>query len=152
MLYDSEGMSGVTLRRSLKWIMHLARVPRLNKGGLYGAQRGRRLEVYALQSNCDRGVSKVATNSVKRALPDRRRCCMYVLPYGVITSRLTSYRPRDRETICPSPPMEVRLAADLRSRGLVVVVTFLIHNFVNCKATLISEIKNLRNKIQYKPK
>jgi len=35
---------------------------------------------------------------------------------------------------------------------VVVVVTFFNHNFVNCKAILISEIKNLRNKIQYKPK
>jgi len=26
------------------------------------------------------------------------------------------------------------------------------NNFVNCKATYILEIKNLRNKIQYKPK
>ena len=93
-------MSGVTLRRSLKWIMHLARVPRLNKGGLYGAQRGRRQEVYALQSNCDRGVSKVATNSAKRALPDRRRCCMYVLPYGVITSNKLS--PRGRRDDMPT--------------------------------------------------
>jgi len=35
---------------------------------------------------------------------------------------------------------------------VVVVVTFYNHKFVNCKATLILEIKNLRNKIQYKPK
>jgi len=35
---------------------------------------------------------------------------------------------------------------------LLVVVTFFNHHFVNCKATLILEIKNLRNKIQYKPK
>jgi len=35
---------------------------------------------------------------------------------------------------------------------VVVVVTFFNHNFVNCKAILILEIKNLRNKIQYKPK
>jgi len=35
---------------------------------------------------------------------------------------------------------------------VVVVVTFYNHNFVNCKATLILKIKNLRNKIQYKPK
>jgi len=35
---------------------------------------------------------------------------------------------------------------------VVVVVTFFNHNFANCKATLILEIKNLRNKIQYKPK
>jgi len=32
------------------------------------------------------------------------------------------------------------------------VVTFFNHNFVNCKATLILEIKNLQNKIQYKPR
>jgi len=32
---------------------------------------------------------------------------------------------------------------------VVVVVTFCNHNFVNCKATLILEIKNLQNKIQY---
>ena len=35
---------------------------------------------------------------------------------------------------------------------LIVVVTFFNHNFVNCKTTLILEIKNLRNKIWYKPK
>jgi len=35
---------------------------------------------------------------------------------------------------------------------VVVVVTFFNHNFANCKATLILEIKNLRNKLQYKPK
>ena len=35
---------------------------------------------------------------------------------------------------------------------VVVVVTFFNDNFVDCKATLILEIKNLRNKIQYKPK
>ena len=35
---------------------------------------------------------------------------------------------------------------------VVVVVTFFNNNFANCKATLILEIKNLRNKIQYKPK
>ena len=33
----------------------------------------------------------------------------------------------------------------------VVVVTFFDHNIVNCKATLILERENLRNKIQYKP-
>ena len=32
------------------------------------------------------------------------------------------------------------------------LVTFFNHNFVNCKVTLILEIKNLRNKIKYKPK
>ena len=32
------------------------------------------------------------------------------------------------------------------------VETFFCHNFVNCKATLILGIKNLRNNIQYKPK
>jgi len=35
---------------------------------------------------------------------------------------------------------------------VVVVVTVFNHNFVNCKATLILEIKNLRNRVQYKPK
>ena len=35
---------------------------------------------------------------------------------------------------------------------VVVVVAFFDHNFVHCKAALILEIKNLRNKIQYKPK
>ena len=35
---------------------------------------------------------------------------------------------------------------------VVVVITFFNHNFVNCKATLILEIKNLRNKIQYMSK
>jgi len=39
-----------------------------------------------------------------------------------------------------------------RTRGVVVVVvvTFFNHNFVNCKATSILEVKNKRNKIQYK--
>jgi len=35
---------------------------------------------------------------------------------------------------------------------VVVVVTFFNHNCVNCKVILILETKNLRNKIQYKPK
>jgi len=34
----------------------------------------------------------------------------------------------------------------------VAAVAFFDHNFVHCKAALILEIKNLRNKIQYKPK
>jgi len=36
--------------------------------------------------------------------------------------------------------------------SMIVEVTFFNDNFVYCKATLILEIKNLRNKIQYKPK
>jgi len=42
---------------------------------------------------------------------------------------------------------------DLRSCHVHAVAgTFFDYNSVNCKATLILEIKNLRNKKQYKPK
>ena len=38
---------------------------------------------------------------------------------------------------------------DVDYNVVVVVATFFNNNFVNCKATLILEIKNVPNKIQY---
>ena len=54
------------------------------------------------------------------------------------------------EPFCPVDTVLVVVAVAIAVVSLVVV-TFFNHNFVNCKATLILEIKNLRNEMQYKP-
>ena len=54
------------------------------------------------------------------------------------------------EPFCPVDIVLVVVAVAIAVVSLVVV-TFFNHNFVNCKATLILEIKNLRNEMQYKP-
>ena len=106
-----------------------------------------RLASQRIVDDCDSWLSCVRyTNTLTYLLTDL--LWVHAVPHSTQTREKvtqTDWWKPDRWIVKPAEYL-------LRQSIRLVVVTFFNHNFVNCKATLILGIKNLPNKILYKPK